>query len=378
MRFGALAAVPLLLAACVAPLPPHGFGDPPARGGSAPSGREVVATDLEAPWSLAFAGRTPLISLRDAGRIVELDSSGTPRVVGTVPGVVHGGEGGLLGLAADGAGHLFVYSTGEDGNRIQRFELLGEPGALRLGAVRDLLTGIPAGTNHNGGRLALGPDGMLYAGTGDAGQRENAQDLESLAGKILRLRPDGSVPADNPFPGSPVYSYGHRNPQGLAFGPDGRLYASEFGQNTWDELNVIEAGKNYGWPTTEGRAGLAGRVDPVWQATPEDSSPSGIAVANGTVFIAGLRGRSLIGVPIGEPSGGPWGGIATVLEGYGRLRDAVRAPDGRLWVLSNNTDGRGQPGEGDDKVLAFEPGAIPGVGAGVPLTAPGPGSSGPG
>ncbi|WP_394160168.1 PQQ-dependent sugar dehydrogenase [Galactobacter valiniphilus] len=355
VRFGALAAVPLLLTACVAPLPPHGFGDPPAVRGSAPSGLEVVATDLEAPWSLTFAGRTPLISLRDAARIVELDPSGEARVVGTVPGVKHGGEGGLLGLAADGAGHLFVYSTGEDGNRIQRFELLGEPGSLRLGSARDLLTGIPAGTNHNGGRLALGPDGMLYAGTGDAGERESAQDLDSLAGKILRLRPDGSVPADNPFPGSPVYSYGHRNPQGLAFTPDGRLLASEFGQNTWDELNVIEAGKNYGWPTVEGRAGRAGLVDPVWQATPEESSPSGIAVANGTVFIAGLRGRSLLGVPIGEPPGAPWGGTSTVLEGYGRLRDAVRSPDGRLWVLSNNTDGRGQPGDGDDKVFAFRP-----------------------
>ena len=163
----------------------------------------------------------------------------------------------------------------------------------------------------------------------------------------MRLTPSGDVPDDNPFAGSPVYSYGHRNPQGIAWDAEGTLYASEFGQNTWDELNIIEPGGNYGWPQVEGIAGQEGFIDPVQQWRPSDASPSGIAIAADTLYIANLRGQRLRAVPLADPS------TATeLLVGeYGRLRDAVAAPDGSIWVLTNNTDGRGRPAADDDRIL---------------------------
>lgn len=343
---------------------PAGGGPVPASAGAPPSSSpaprassaqmtlrgepEVVVQGLDAPWSIVFRGTTALVSERDSGRILELTDDGGTRVIGVVPGVVHGGEGGLLGLALDGKGHLYAYSTGKGGNRIQRFGLTGGPGSLSLGKPTTLLDGIPAGANHNGGRLAFGPDGLLYATTGDAGDRSHAQDLSSLAGKILRLAPDGGIPQDNPFPGSYVYSLGHRNPQGLAWTQDGTLYASEFGQNTWDELNVITAGANYGWPEAEGIAGNPGYTDPVQQWDPGQASPSGMAVAGGTIFLANLRGASLRTVALADTS--------TSSEHYvgefGRLRDVVVTPEGGLWFLTNNTDGRGSPGPDDDMILS--------------------------
>ena len=182
-----------------------------------------VVTGLEAPWSVAFVDDTALVSERDSGRVLEVLDGGSTRVVGTID-AKHGGEGGLLGLAvADG--QLFAYSTGDDGNRIQRFPLTGSPGSYGLGSPTTLIDGLPAAGIHNGGRLAFGPDGMLYASAGDAGQAPRAQDLDYLGGKILRMTPDGGVPADNPFPGSPVWSLGHRNVQGLAWTADGTMYA---------------------------------------------------------------------------------------------------------------------------------------------------------
>lgn len=309
----------------------------------------TVAEDLEAPWSIAFHGETPLVSERDTARILELDAEGLSREVGSVDGVEPRGEGGLLGIAAHEE-HLYVYSTGADENRVQRFELEGEPGSLALGQAETIRDGIPAAGNHNGGRIAFGPDGMLYATTGDAGDRTSAQDPDSLAGKILRLTPDGGVPDDNPFPGSPVYSSGHRNAQGLAWGDDGVLYASEFGQDTWDELNVIEAGGDYGWPEVEGIAEQERFIDPVQQWRPSDASPSGIAILDGEIVIANLRGERLRTVPLEDLQASS----EYFVGEHGRLRDAVVAPDGSLWVLTNNTDGRGQPEQGDDRVLRLE------------------------
>lgn len=330
--------------------PASGRSSPSAAptGTPAASGPAVVVGGLEAPWSVAFHGTVPLISERDSGRVLELAPDGRAREVGTVPGVRHGGEGGLLGLAVRD-GTLYAYSTGDGQNRIQRFTVAGEPGSLALGEPREVLGGIPAAGNHNGGRIAFGPDGMLYATTGDAGNRPSAQDPGSLAGKVLRMTPEGGVPPDNPFPGSLVYSLGHRNPQGLAWAPDGTLYASEFGQDTWDELNVIEPAGNYGWPEVEGIAGREGFVDPVQQWAPREASPSGIAVAREAVWVANLRGRRLREVPLADPGAATehWAGE------FGRLRDVVRTPDGQLWVLTNNTDGRGRPGPDDDRVLRF-------------------------
>ncbi|MET2011174.1 PQQ-dependent sugar dehydrogenase [Microbacterium chocolatum] len=308
----------------------------------------TVAGDLAAPWSVAVVGEAVLVSERDTGDIREVVGD-TTRVVGSVPGVVFGGEGGLLGIAADGDDGLFVYSTGSGGNRVERFALTGAPGSLAFGEAATVLDGIPSARTHNGGRIALGPDGMLYVTAGDANVSDLAQDLDSLAGKILRMTPEGAVPDDNPFPDSLVYSYGHRNPQGIAWAEDGTLFASEFGQNTWDELNVITPGANYGWPTVEGQGGGAGFVDPVQQWGTAEASPSGIAVIEGTVFIANLRGERVRAVPLADPS--------TATEYYvgefGRIRDVVAAPDGDLWILTNNTDGRGAgPRDGDDRLLA--------------------------
>ena len=316
--------------------------------------RSELSQGLEAPWSIAFAGEAPLISQRDNGVIRERLSDGSLRDVGTVPGVQHGGEGGLLGIATDPAddssSHLYVYSTAPDGNRVQRFTLEGNEGELSLGSSETLLANLPAGWSHNGGRLAFGPDGHLYVSVGDAGDTAHSQNIDSLAGKILRIRQDGSVPADNPFEGSPVWSYGHRNVQGMTWDDKGVMYASEFGQDTWDELNIIEAGKNYGWPTVEGAANQDGFVDPVQQWTPADASPSGIAHVRGTLFIANLRGMSIRTVEIDD-----LGSSETLYrDEVGRIRDVVAAPDGSVWFLSNNTDGRITPNEGDDRIFRVQ------------------------
>ncbi|WP_286264761.1 PQQ-dependent sugar dehydrogenase [Brooklawnia propionicigenes] len=348
----AVAAV--LLASCtVEPDPGIGTAATDATGTAAPgttgsvSGAvEIISTGLAAPWSIAFLDDTPLVSERDSGRVLELDGEGNGREIATIAGVVARGEGGLLGIAVHD-GYLYAYFTASGENRVERFELIGEPGSLSLGEAETILDGLPAAGVHNGGRIALGPDGMLYVTAGDANDRASAQSLDALSGKILRLTPSGDVPDDNPFAGSPVYSYGHRNPQGIAWDAEGTLYASEFGQNTWDELNIIEPGGNYGWPQVEGIAGQEAFIDPVQQWRPADASPSGIAIAGDTLYVANLRGQRLRAVPLADPS------TATeLLVGeYGRLRDAVAAPDGSIWVLTNNTDGRGRPAADDDRIL---------------------------
>lgn len=310
------------------------------------SDAEVIAEGLAVPWSIAFHGDIALISERDTARIVELDADGATREVGVVEGVAPRGEGGLLGIAIH-EDHLYAYFTSASDNRIDRYELTGDAGSLRLGPSESVLKGLEVAGNHNGGRIAFGPDDMLYVTVGDAGEPSRAQDLDSLSGKILRLTPDGDVPDDNPFEGSPVFSYGHRNPQGIAWDADGTLYASEFGQDTWDELNTIEPGGNYGWPEVEGIAEREGFIDPVQQWRPDEASPSGIAIAGGAIFIANLRGERLREVPLDN--------LAAATEYYagefGRLRDVVVAPDGALWMLTNNRDGRGSPSDGDDRVI---------------------------
>jgi glucose/arabinose dehydrogenase len=338
-------AVVILLAACVPTTPPT--PTLPAGSGAVTPGEEVtLVQELAAPWSIAFLEETALISERDTARILEVAEDGDVREVGVIDGVEPRGEGGLLGIAVHD-GQLYAYSTAADENRVQRFALEGAPGSLELGEADTILSGISAAANHNGGRIAFGPDGMLYVTVGDAGERDSAQDPGSLSGKILRVAPDGDVPADNPFEGSPVYSLGHRNPQGLAWDDDGTLYASEFGQDTWDELNVIEPGGNYGWPEVEGIAQRDGFIDPVQQWSPDAASPSGIAIASGSIFIANLRGERLREVPLDD-----LGASAEYFAGeYGRLRDVVVDPDGALWILTNNTDGRGDARDGDDRVM---------------------------
>jgi glucose/arabinose dehydrogenase len=312
-----------------------------------PTAFEDLVTGLDVPWGLAFLpDGSALVSERDSARIRRVTASGQVSEVGTVPDVVAQSEGGLLGLATPpGQPTVYAYLTAAEDNRVVRMSFEG--GAL--GQPEVVIDGIPKAGNHNGGRLAFGPDGMLYVSTGDATQPDRAQDLESLGGKILRLSPDGGVPADNPFAGSPVFSYGHRNVQGLAFDQAGRLWASEFGQYTWDELNLIEAGGNYGWPVVEGVGDDDRFTEPVAQWPTDEASPSGIAYVRDTVFLASLRGERLWQVPV--PDGVAGTPTEFAAGEFGRLRAAALAPDGSLWVLTNNTDGRGEPRDGDDRIL---------------------------
>lgn len=310
------------------------------------SGVESFTEDLDAPWSIAFHDDVPLVSERDTARVLEIAEDGEAREVGVIDGASPGGEGGLLGLAVYD-GELYTYATADGENRVERRAIVGEAGALSLGSATTVLDGIPAAGNHNGGRIAFGPDGMLYVTTGDAGDRDSAQDLDALSGKILRLTPEGDVPSDNPFHESPVYSYGHRNPQGIAWDAEGTMYASEFGQDTWDELNIIEPGGDYGWPEVEGMADDGEHVDPVQQWRPDQASPSGIAVTASEIVIANLRGERLRVVPLDDLTSG----TELFVGELGRLRDVVVGPDGTLWVLTNNTDGRGSPSSGDDRIL---------------------------
>ncbi|MET0887671.1 MAG: PQQ-dependent sugar dehydrogenase [Mycetocola sp.] len=366
----ALAAV-MLLSGCTtsAPLPserPTGPDTPaPAPTGTGPvyptGDYSVLATGLDVPWSILRLGDSTLLSYRDTGQIMELTQGGDLREVTVVPGVDAGGEGGLLGLAARNQGEqhwVYAYFTSNDDNRVVRMPLGGSPGSLTLGSTEVVLDGIAKAGNHNGGRIAFGPDGMLYVTVGDAGNGNTAQDPDSLNGKILRVTATGDVPQDNPVDGSTVYSLGHRNPQGLAWDADGRMWASEFGQNTWDELNLIEPGNNYGWPVVEGQAGKAGFVDPAYQWSTNEASPSGLTVVDDTLFMAALRGQRLWGILDGvhvpEGSHGLEGVVtaSAYFEGeFGRIRDVAPGPDGTLWLITNNTDGRGSPGQDDDRLI---------------------------
>ena len=318
----------------------------------------VISTGLEAPWSLAFLsdGRT-LVTERDTGRILSVDSSGNTEEVDRLP-EEGSGEGGLLGLAPSpdyqNDQYLYAYySTGQE-NRVVRFRI-GE-------APEPVLTGIPVNTYHDGGRISFGPDGMLYVATGDAGDPSSAQDLNSLSGKILRLTPEGGIPSDNPFPDNPTYSYGHRNVQGLAWDESGQLYASEFGQNRFDEVNLIEAGGNYGWPEIEGEGGEPEYIDPVSVFSTDQASPSGAEIPkegaipqwNGDFFMAALRGERLWRLELG-PNGTVTDREELLGGDYGRLRHVAQAPDGSLWVLTNNRDGRGNPAPEDDRIIKLAP-----------------------
>lgn len=322
---------------------------------AAPTTREV-ATDLDVPWGLAFLpDGGALVSERDTGRILRLHGTDPPRELTRLADVAARGEGGLLGIAVaptypqDGLVYAY-YTTGRD-NRIVRFRA-GQLGEL----PQPIVTGIPAGSIHNGGRIAFGPDGLLYAGTGESGNRSLAQNLSSLGGKILRVRPDGSVPDGNPFPGSPVYSLGHRNVQGLAWDGQGRLYATEFGQNRFDEINRIEPGRNYGWPAVEGRAAEPDPrfTEPLLTWPTDVASPSGAAIVGGTLYVAALRGERLWRVPL-TGDGGVGDPRPLLVGGYGRLRTVAAAADGALWLTTSNRDRRGDPRPGDDRIIAIRP-----------------------
>lgn len=327
----------------------------------------VWASGLNAPWSLVFLpdGRA-LVSER-GGRIVLFDKNGKQRAssYAVVP-VSTRGEGGLMGLALDPRfpDAPFVYAMltkSKDGkiiNAVVRLKDIGDHGVMDKTLVDD----IPAGTFHDGGRIAFGPDGLLYVGTGDSTHPELAANKSSLAGKILRVKPDGGIPADNPFKDSPVYSYGHRNAQGLAWRPGAKeLYESEhgptgeFGLHARDEINRIIKGRNYGWPAATCAVHRKAYVDPL-ACWPNDAiAPSGIAFFDGYLMVATLRGEALLRVKFGKRDRVTeierWFATGPGKGRYGRLRDVVVGPDNALYVLTNNRDGRGTPQEGDDRIL---------------------------
>ncbi|WP_443055327.1 PQQ-dependent sugar dehydrogenase [Streptomyces sp. NBC_00704] len=339
---------------------PSAVRTPPAKG--TVTVVRTVAEGLNSPWGLApLPEGGLLVASRDEGTITRVDEkTGAKTRLGEVPGVSAAGEGGLLGLALSpryaSDRMVYAYVTTASDNRVVRMLYDAKrPAGDQLGAPDTIFKGIPKGMIHNGGRIAFGPDGMLYAGTGENGDRGLAQDPKSLGGKILRLTPEGEPAPGDPFPGSPVYSYGHRNVQGLAWDAEQRLFASEFGQDTWDELNAIAPGADYGWPVAEGRSAGGGGADakfrdPIAQWHTDDASPSGIAYARGSIWMAGLKGQRLWRVPLRgtAASAAPQAFLAGE---YGRLRTVVSAGGDRLWVTTSNTDGRGGPKPGDDRIL---------------------------
>lgn len=333
-----------------------------AAGAPAPAGaaasrvvvEDTVAVGLTSPWGLAFLpDGSALVSERDTGFVKRVPAGGgRPTIVGRAVGVVPEGEGGLLGLAVPPGPdprYVLAYLTGRRDNRVVRIGWDGQ----RLGRQVPLLTGIPKNTYHDGGRLLVAPDGTLVVATGDAGDPALAQDRRSLAGKILRVTLDGRPAPGNPFRGSPVYSLGHRNVQGLAFDSGGRLWATEFGQADVDELNLIKPGRNYGWPVHEGAGDDPRYEDPFAQWSPTSTaSPSGLAIVDDVAYVASLRGETLWQVPLtgaraGRPARVPVGDL-------GRLRTIAQAPDRSMWLVTSNTDGRGSPRGKDDRILRLQ------------------------
>jgi aldose sugar dehydrogenase len=322
-----------------------GDGEAVTRGTtSAPAEGEFEIRGLEVPWEIAFLDETTMLVTERPGRVRVIEDGRLRQGPAATIEVEASGEGGLLGLAVR-EGFAYVYYTAADGNRVSRFPLGDD---LSFGEEEVLLDGIPAAAVHDGGRIAFGPDGMLYVATGDAGDLEAAADRGSLAGKILRLGPEGGEPE--------VWSWGHRNPQGLAWADDGTMYAAEHGPSgegglcCHDEVNVISRDGFYGWPFRAGGDSIgegappAQPRDPLVESGEETWAPAGAAWLDGSLYVATLRGERLIRIS-------PEGEVTTALDGLGRLRIVAVGPDGCLYVGTSNRDGRGEPRQGDDRIV---------------------------
>ena len=316
----------------------------------------TVTANITTPWAIAFLPDGDLLVTERSGQVQRIGENGATY---RVAGVRETSEGGLLGIALhpefDSNQYVYLYSTtNETGtltNRVERYTLQGE--SLQDRTV--ILADIPASSNHDGGALAFGPDDKLYITTGDAGNENSAQDTNSLAGKILRINDDGTVPGDNPF-GNAVWSYGHRNPQGIAWDDQQQLWSTEHGpsgtQTGRDELNLIEKGANYGWPIITGDETREDMKTPVAQSGTDDTwAPAGLAYANGSLYFAGLRGQSLYQAKINDDNKVT---LSRHFSGeYGRLRAVVVRGD-ELYFSTSNRDGRGSPAENDDRLLSIK------------------------
>jgi aldose sugar dehydrogenase len=342
----------------------------PPMASSAMPAVSVVATGLEIPWDFALLPDKRMLVTERTGRIVAIGTDGDKRTI-PIEGVRQGGEGGLLGIVLHPQfalnKHVYLYMTapgtnGQTINRVVRYTY--ENGTLVVD--RQIIGNIPGAAYHDGGRIEFGPDGMLYITTGDATKPELAQNRDSLAGKILRLKDDGSIPTDNPYisngsTGSPqaaVYSYGHRNPQGLAWDSDGNLWETEHGrsgvQSGLDELNRIEAGANYGWPTIEGDATRQGMTVPIRRSGARDTwAPASLAYLDGSLYWGGLRGEALYEAVLED------GNVIELKKHFkgqfGRIRTVRVGPDNMLYLTTSNRDGRGDPAMDDDKIIRVDP-----------------------
>ncbi|MEO9363899.1 MAG: PQQ-dependent sugar dehydrogenase [Nitrososphaera sp.] len=343
---------------------------------------ETVASNLHIPWSIAFAPDGRIFFTERVGNVRMIEANGTlaQQPVAKIGAVAAIGEGGLLGLALDPDfeknHYVYLYYTyssgipffGGSANRVSKFTEKDNT----LVNEQILLDKIPAASNHDGGRIKFGPDGKLYVTTGDATNGSQSQDLGSLAGKILRINSDGTISADNPFPNSPVYSYGHRNPQGLDWDPStGKLVETEHGPSgerglfAHDEVNVIVPGKNYGWPNVIGKANDTRYVDPILETGDVTWAPSGASFYHGDkipewknkFLVATLTGQHLEVMQLNTSAekASVVSREAIFQDTYGRLRDVEEGPDGSVYILTSNTDGRGSPAADDDKILRISP-----------------------
>ncbi len=324
-------------------------------GNNTGSGIQVIAQNLEVPWAIDIAPDGRVFFTERTGKIRIIDTNG--KLIDEPAAYIHvaqNGEAGLLGLALHpdfAKNHLlYIYQTYSNGTAVFNKVMQLKEKDNKIVESKVIIDGIPAAEMNDGGRIKFGPDGKLYIGTGDAGHQELAQNAKSLAGKILRLNPDGSIPDDNPFSGSPVYSYGHRNVQGLAWDPTTKqMYASEHGDVGNDEINLIKPGANYGWPIEECNAQKFEK--PVVCFNPA-VAPSGMIIASsdklgykGDILLATLRAQQLRVINLHTNT------ETNALTGYGRIRDVAEAPDGTIYVSTSNKDGRAIPYQGDDKIL---------------------------
>lgn len=319
--------------------------------------KEVIAQNLEVPWDLVFLPNGSILFTERVGQVRFIDQKGLlyEKPAGTLSEVFQIGEGGLLGIEKhpdfNKNNYIYVYYTyGSEGNRtlnrVSRLEFINDT----LQNEKVIVDEIPGSVFHNGGRIKFGPDDNLYITTGDAQEPSLAQDTNSLAGKILRVNDEGRPIEDNPF-NNAVYSYGHRNPQGLAWDSQGRLWATEHGPSNLDEINVIEIGKNYGWPTITGDQSRNGMEVPEVNSGSDTWAPSGAVFHNGSVFFAGLRGNALYEISVNNPSK-----PKEYFKGqYGRLRGVVMGPDSMFYITTSNQDGRGSVLAGDDKIIKIDP-----------------------